>query len=141
MVTALKPRFVVLGSGINSVQQVILGLSTMAAIQATAVLMIEAALAAGVGLVVVRNAAPVGGHVNYETSAKLDRVDEWNAWVNALPAVYPGRVVVSDVWSALVDPAVPRTLLPRYDAGDRLHFSVAGGEALADADAKAIIER
>ena len=141
MVTALKPKFVVLGSGINSVQQVILGLSTMEAIRATAVLMIDAALAAGVGLVVVRNAAPVGGHVAYETSAKLDKVDEWNAWVNALPTLYPGRVAVSDVWSALVDPAVPRTLLPRYDIGDHLHFTVAGGEALADADAKAIIER
>lgn len=148
MVTALKPQFVLLGSGINSVSAAAQLAPPSAA--ATAKLaegkqagrdMIDAALAAGAGLVVVRNCSPVGGHVSFPTSAQLDLVDDWNAWVDTLPGIYPGRVVVSDVWTALVDPGVARTLLPRYDVGDHIHYTVAGAEALADADAAAILGR
>jgi len=148
MVTALKPQFVILGSGINSVSAAAQLAPPSTA--ATAKLdeakqagldMINASIAAGVRLIVVRNCSPVGGHVSFPTSAQLDLVDNWNAWVATLPALYPGKVVVSDVWSKLVDPNVPRTMLPRYDVGDHIHYTVAGGEAVADADAAAILGR
>jgi len=146
MVTALRPRLVVLGSGVNSVAAAaalappsVAATDRLDSAKAAYLRLIDASFAADAYLVCVRNVSPVGGHVSFATSAQLDLVDDWNAWVDTIPAMYPtGHVVVSDVWSALVDPGVARTLLPRYDIGDHLHYTVSGGEALADADADAI---
>lgn len=147
LVTALRPQFVVLGSGINSVAAAAqlappstAATNALEASKAAYRRLIDASLAAGVAFVVVRNCSPVGGHVSFPTSAQLDLVDDWNAWVATLPSLYPRRVVVSDVWAATVDPATPRTLLPAYDVGDHIHYTVRGCEALADADAAAVLD-
>jgi hypothetical protein len=146
-VTALKPQFVVLGSAINSISAAAQlsppSTAATAALDASKAAyrrLIDASLAAGAAFVVVRNCSPVGGHVSFPTSAQLDLVDNWNAWVATLPNLYPRQVVISDVWAAMVDPATPRTLLPAYDVGDHIHYTVRGCEALADGDAKAILD-
>jgi hypothetical protein len=140
MVTALKPQFVVIGSAINSLAQITVGSTTMANVKATLKLMIDESLAAGASFVVIRNCSPVGGHVTFNTSEKLDLVDEWNEYLTTIPGLYPdGQIVISDAYGEMNDPANDRHMLARYDVGDHIHYSVAGAEALADADAKAIL--
>jgi hypothetical protein len=146
MVTALAPQFVVLGSGINSVSAAAqlsppstAATNALTASKAKYLACIDDSLAAGVEFVVVRNCSAVGGHVSFPTSAQLDMVDDWNAWVATLPDLYPGQVIVSDVWTRTLGTA--RALDPRYDVGDHIHYTIAGCEAVADADADAILSR
>jgi len=146
MVTSLKPKFVVIGSGINSVSAAATksppstaATNALEASKACYIRLIDASFNAGVQFVACRNCSPVGGHVSFVTSAQLDMVDNWNTWMDTLPALYPNKLAIIDVWSVMVDPSIPRTSLPMYDCGDHIHYSVDGGENLANADAKAIL--
>lgn len=146
MVTALEPRIVILGSAVNSLAAATtLGVPSAeatAAVEAAKVTylqLIDESFEAGAELVIARTVAPLGGHVTFDTSAKLDLIDDWNEWMRStLPSLHSGRVVISDVYAAMVNPNVPRTMLPIYDIGDHIHFTRAGGELITDLDARAI---
>ncbi|MFD7658542.1 SGNH/GDSL hydrolase family protein [Actinosynnema sp. NPDC059797] len=72
--------------------------------------------------------APFKGAGYYTEAGEAVR-DEVNAWIRD-----SGEFdAVVDFDRALTDPAVPDTLLPAYDSGDRLHPSDAGYRAMAEA--------
>ncbi len=74
--------------------------------------------------------APAGGYVlpTYGVTADQIRLPV-NAWIRS-QSLSDG---VIDFDAAVRDPSNPSRILPAYDAGDHLHLSAAGYEALADA--------
>jgi lysophospholipase L1-like esterase len=71
---------------------------------------------------------PFGGS-QYDSAAHETARQTVNAWVRT-----SGRFdAVLDLDAVVSDPQNPRQLLPAYDSGDRLHLSVAGYQAMADA--------
>jgi lysophospholipase L1-like esterase len=124
LANANSGEYVVIWGGINDLAQDV----PLATIQSNLQSMYTQAKAAGL-IVIANNISPWKGSA-FWTSGRQAQQDLLNAWIASTAIDIDYKI---DVFSALEDPSVPDTLLPAYNSGDSIHYSVAGYNAVGDA--------
>lgn len=127
VITPGNAEYVIVWGGVNDIAAG----ATATTIKANLQAMYDAAHAAGIKVVAV-NITPFSGDAGWASSGAPARAvqDSVNAWIATGARNVDYRI---NMYSVLVDPSVPYTLLPAYDDGGHLHLTTAGYTAAGNA--------
>lgn len=121
-----NPKFCVIIGGVNDINAA--ASDPNSTMQAKIQSMVSMAVSANI-TPVLTTISPYVGWADWSADRQT-WTDTYNAWIAAYAAA--NSYLIYDMWTALVDPETPNTLLPAYDSGDHLHPSAAGYTKIAN---------